>query len=59
MIEIFDYTLLKTLIILLENSVKCSYYLDIWKRSNVIPVRIKCDKPFVKNYGPISFLPIF
>ena len=59
MIEIFDCTLLKTLIVLFENSVKCSYYLDIWKRSNVTPVRIKCDKPFVKNYGSISFLPIF
>ena len=29
------------------------------KRSNIIPVHKKSDKQIVKNYHPISLLPIF
>ena len=32
---------------------------DIWKRFNIIPVNKKSDKKLVKNYRPISLLPIF
>ena len=38
MIQICDRTLLKPLIIIFQNSVKYSYYPDIWKSSNIIPV---------------------
>ena len=38
MIEICDKSLTKPLIILFENSTNSSYYPDIWKRSNVVPV---------------------
>ena len=41
MIQICDRTLLKPLIIIFQNSVKYSYYPDIWKRSNIIPVHKK------------------
>ena len=41
MIQICDRTLIKPLIILFQNSVKYSYYPDIWKRSNIIPVHKK------------------
>ena len=41
MIEICERTLLKPLIITFQNSVKYSYYPDIWKRSNIIPVHKK------------------
>ena len=40
-IQICDRTLIKTLIILFQISVKYSYYPDIWKRSNIIPVHKK------------------
>ena len=41
MIQICDRTLLKPLIIIFQNSVKYSYYPDIWKRCNIIPVHKK------------------
>ena len=59
MIKICDKSLLKPLIILFKNSTKSSHYPDIWKRSNIIPVHKKNDKQLVKNYRPISLLPIF
>ena len=59
MIKICDKSLLKPLIILFKNSTKSSHYADIWKRSNIIHVHKKKDKQLVKNYRPISLLPIF
>ena len=59
MIQICDMTLRKPLIILFQNLVKYSYDPDIWKRSNIIPVYKKTDTQLVKNYRPISLLPIF
>ena len=58
MIKICDKSILK-LILLFENSTKSSYYRDIWKKSNIIPVHKKNDKQLVNNYRPISLLPIF
>ena len=59
MIKICDKSILKPLIILFENSMKSSYYTDIWKKSNIIPVHKKNDKQLVNNYRPISLSPIF
>ena len=59
MIKICDKSLLKPLIILFQNSTKYSHYLDIWKKSNIIPVHKKNDKQLVKNYRQISLLHIF
>ena len=59
MIKICDKSTMKPLILLFENSTKSSYYPDIWKKSNIIPVHKKNDKQLVNNYRPISLLPIF
>ena len=59
MIKICDKSILKSLILLFENSIKSSYYPDIWKKSNSIPVHKKNDKQLVNNYRSISLLPIF
>ena len=58
-IKICNRSLLKPLILLFQNSAKISYFPDIWKRSNIIPVHKKNDKQLVENYRPISLLPIF
>ena len=58
-IKTCDESLLKPLFILFKNSLKLSYYPDIWKKSNIIPVHKKNGKQFVNNYRPISLLPIF
>ena len=58
MIKICDKSLLKPLTTVFQNSMKSSCYPFIWKRSN-IPVHKKNDKQLVKNYRPISLLPIF
>ena len=59
MIKIRDESLLKPLFILFKNSLKLSYYPDIWKKSNIIPAHKKNDKQLLNNYRPISLLPIF
>ena len=58
-IRICDKSLLKPSIILFQNSTKLSYYSDIWKGSNIIPVHKKNNKQLVKNYQPTYLLPIF
>ena len=54
-----DKSLLKPLVLLLHNSMTSFCYPDIQKRSNIIPVHKNCDKKLVKNYRPISLLPMF
>ena len=58
MIKICDKSILNPLLILFKNSLKLSYYPDIWKKSNIIPAHKKNDKQLVNNYRPISLLPI-
>ena len=41
-------------------SLDCSIFPNNWKKANVIPVfKNKGDKSVVKNYRPVSLLPIF
>ena len=39
--------------------IKNGVFSEIWKRANVVLVHKKQDKSLVKNYRPISLLPIF
>ena len=59
MIKICDKSLVKPLTLLFNYSIKNSCYLDIWKKSNIVPVHKKNDKRLVNNYPPVSLLPIF
>ena len=55
MIQICDRTLLKPLIILYQNSIKCSHYSDIWKRSNIIPVQKIVINSYLRIIDPFLF----
>ena len=48
-IKTCDESLLKSLFILFKNSLKLSYYPDIWKKSNIIPAHKKNDKQLVNG----------
>ena len=41
-----------------QNILVSPIYPDMWKLANVIPIFKKDDKQFIKNYRPISLLPI-
>ena len=45
--------------LLSEPALKEKKFPDIWKLSNVVPAHKKEEKIFLKNYRPISLLPIF
>ena len=57
MIKICDKSLLKTLVLLFQNSTKSSCNSDMLERSN-IPVHKNNDKKLVRYYRSISLLPI-
>ena len=59
MIKICSQSLILPLKIIFEHSLKKGKFLKIWKKANVVPVHKKEDKMLVKNYRPISLLPIF
>ena len=59
MIKICDKLLIKPLMLIFKKSIRSSYYPDIWKKANVVPVHKKNDKRLVNNYRPISPLPVF
>ena len=59
MIKAFDKSLLKPLVLLFQNSAKLSYYPNMWKRPNIIPVHKNNGEQLVHNYRPVSLLSIF
>ena len=53
-----DNSLVLPLKIILQNILDESIYPDIWKLTRVTSIHKKEDKQQVKNYRPISLLPI-
>ena len=51
--------IVKPLIILFLSFLEEGAYPDDWKKSNVVPVHKKESKKLIKNYRPISLLPVF
>ena len=45
--------------IIFEHSIKKRKFPEIWKKANLVPVHKREDKMLVKNYHPITLLPIF
>ena len=59
MMKICNESIAIPLKIIFDKSLKNGVFPEIWKRANVVPVHKKEDKSLVKNYRPISLLPIF
>ena len=53
-----DESVVLPLQIIYSNIISTSIYPDIWKLANVTPIFKKGDKELIKNYRPISLLPI-
>ena len=58
MLQLCDDSIVLPLKIIFDNILKTSVYPDLWKLANVTPIYKKNDKQLIKNYRPISLLPI-
>ena len=59
MIELCGENITLPLSIIFNNIIKTGIFPDLWKSANVTPVHKKDSKQIIKNYRPISLLPIF
>ena len=48
----------KPLELIFSQSIGTGYFLLEWKKANVVPVYKKGDKQCLKNYRPVSLIPI-
>ena len=58
MIKICDETIAIPLKIIFDTALKSGNYPDKWKRANIVPIHKKDNKNILKNYRPISLLPV-
>ena len=59
MVKLCGKTLVKPLMSIFSFSLTSGKFPSNWKMGNVVPVHKKGDKSQVKNYRPVSLLPIF
>ena len=59
MLLLCDNSVVLPLKIIFQNILISAIYPDMWKLANVIPIFKKVDKQLIKNYRPISLLPIY
>ena len=59
MIQICGDSIILPLKMIFESAIRLNHFPDSWKKGNIIPVHKKESKNLVKNYRPISLLPIF
>ena len=54
----FSYRYFEPLYLIFKNCLSPNTFPDVWKKANVIPVQKMGDKQVLKNYRPLSLLPI-
>ena len=59
MVQICDKTNCKPLHFIFSSCIESGIFPTEWKMANVVPIHKQDDKQNVKNYQPVSFLPIF
>ena len=59
MIKSCDKSLCNSLEMIFKSCIIKGEYLSEWKKANVVPVHKKGNKQSLRNYRPISLLPIF
>ena len=58
MVKICDDSICKPLKLIFQSCLESGKFPSEWKKANVVPIHKKGDKQIVKNYRPISLLPI-
>ena len=58
MVEICNYSICKSLKLIFQSCLESGKFPSEWKKANVVPIHKKGDKQILKNYRPISLLPI-
>ena len=59
MILICDSSIVTTLKIIFQNFLEKGVFPIIWKMGNIVPIHKKSSKQLLKNYRPVSLLPVF
>ena len=59
MILICDSSIVSPLKIIFQNCPDRGIFPKIWKKGNIVPIHKKSSKQLLKNYRPVSLLPVF
>ena len=58
MVKICDYSICKPLKLIFQSCLESGKFPSEWKKANMVPIHKKGEKQILKNYRPISLLPI-
>ena len=58
MLKMFRIAIIESLFKIFKNCLKCGIFPDGLKKGNIVPIFKKEDKRNIKNYRPVSLLPI-
>ena len=58
MLQMGSDSISKPLSIIFQNYLKAGYFPTAWKKANVVPTHKKGNKQMLKNYRPVSLIPI-